>query len=211
MFPSYQEDKPLNHLLENKIKVKHAPPTPYIQRLSDLAYDLEEDWGEELAKKWFKNVFERSNKENNAELKLKRISTYLNGHNKRTERWKNFLEKQDIKTKGDIYIFSNPAYGSLKIGSTSKSPEKRSESLYTTGVPARFEIEYERFTFDIDGAEKYIKKKLDKVRANKGREFFDLPLAEAIGRVSHLITEHELKIYDRFKDFERGIKSTLFD
>ena len=167
MFTPYEEGKPLNHLLENKIKhIPLAPYTPYIQTLSDLAYDLEKDWGEELAKKWLKNVYERSNKEKDAEAKLKRIVTYLNGHNKRTQRWRNFLEKQGKKTKGHIYIFSNPEYRYLKIGSTSKPLKIRSKSLYTTGVPVPFKPEYKHITFDIDGAEKYIKEKLDKVRPN---------------------------------------------
>ncbi len=89
---------------------------------------------------------------------------------------------------GYIYIAINESYGErVKIGKTSHLPEKRAKELSShTGVPTRFHIAYQEYVIDCDLAEKIIHRKLARYRVNKRREFFEIPLKDAIKIVTEV-------------------------
>ena len=95
-------------------------------------------------------------------------------------------------TKGSIYIMENPAFqdNMLKIGKTKYTPQKRAKELFTTGVPDEFTVSYEEDVPDYSLAEKLIHKKLSKYRHKNNREFFVMPLQEAILQVQE-VTQRE--------------------
>ena len=84
---------------------------------------------------------------------------------------------------GFVYIMSNPSHqdGMLKIGKSSKDPEEfRKRELETSGVPAPFFVEYSAFVEDHNAVERNVHHALDKNRYRREREFFILPLTDAI-------------------------------
>lgn len=95
-------------------------------------------------------------------------------------------------SQGFIYILENHAYREniLKIGQTTRSPQIRAEELFSTGVPGKFIIFYQENVPDCKLAEKRIHEKLSKYRYDERREFFVLPLQEAIFKVQE-VTQRE--------------------
>lgn len=89
---------------------------------------------------------------------------------------------------GHVYILLNAAMaGNLKIGMTTKTPEERAEELSSsTGVPVPFVVAYAEEVADCLIVEQLIHQRLAAFRVNKGREFFHLPLREAIRVVSEI-------------------------
>ncbi len=89
---------------------------------------------------------------------------------------------------GHVYLLvnaSNP--GLLKIGKTERTPEDRARELSTgSGVPSPFMVAYSEDVPDCAKAERLIHKRLDKFRPNKNREFFQLPLKDAIIELSRI-------------------------
>jgi hypothetical protein len=81
---------------------------------------------------------------------------------------------------GYIYCLSNKIYNTtiFKIGFTTKTPERRANELYKTGVPNAFTIEFAKKVQHVQEAEKEIHTKFMKYRINPEREFFDVPLHE---------------------------------
>ncbi len=92
---------------------------------------------------------------------------------------------------GYIYILINESYGNrVKIGKTNRSPEQRAKELSSsTGVPTRFHIAYDEYVLDCDLAEKVIHGRLETYRVNKRREFFEIPLKDAIKIVAEVTQE----------------------
>lgn len=96
------------------------------------------------------------------------------------------------KDLGFIYIFSSEAHPDLvKIGKTKRQPATRAEELSnSTSAPAPFDIEWSRFVEDdLNDLEKLIHDQLDEFRVNEKREFFKLPVPEAIEKVGGIIDE----------------------
>ncbi len=86
-------------------------------------------------------------------------------------------------SKGFVYILVSPGLKKnlLKIGRTTRDPETRSEELSMgTGVPLPYYVAYSEETDDCEVAEAQIHKNLSYYRVNGSREFFVLPLKEAI-------------------------------
>ncbi|MBD5416304.1 MAG: hypothetical protein HDR50_01180 [Desulfovibrio sp.] len=73
--------------------------------------------------------------------------------------------------------------GIYKIGCTSRTPWKRAEELYTTGVPKTFIIEYCIYIDDYQGLERLTHNRLYKYNFNK--EFFKLDLKNCILELKH--------------------------
>ncbi|PAU59207.1 hypothetical protein BZL41_17045 [Pseudomonas sp. PIC25] len=87
---------------------------------------------------------------------------------------------------GIIYILRNAAYREtvVKIGRTSRTSELRAGELgKATGVPLPFEVLYEEAVSDCKRAESLIHERLSQFRMNKLREFFDVPLKDAVRAV----------------------------
>jgi hypothetical protein len=92
---------------------------------------------------------------------------------------------------GYIYILTNPSYRSdfVKIGLTENNPSERAKELSSsTGVPMEFEVAYSEAVHDCQALEKEIHDHLSDKRSNAKREFFQIPLEEAIKEV-HKIAE----------------------
>lgn len=92
---------------------------------------------------------------------------------------------------GYIYvIISESLKGLVKVGRSTRPPEERAKELSRpTGVPTRFHVAYQEFVADCRLAEKLVHKRLECHRVNQGREFFDVPLKEAIKFVAEVADE----------------------
>lgn len=77
----------------------------------------------------------------------------------------------------------------LKIGRTERNAQARVKELFTTGLPEQFNIRYERDVPDCVLAEKLVHQRLKKHRYRANREFFVIPLQEAISTVEEVIYE----------------------
>jgi hypothetical protein len=81
--------------------------------------------------------------------------------------------------EGYIYCLSNPSMpGLLKIGMTERTPEKRAEELFTTGVATPFKVEFSRKVENARCTEKEVHKLLDNYRV-PNREFFEVTVEDA--------------------------------
>ena len=84
-------------------------------------------------------------------------------------------------TKGYVYILSNESFpGLLKIGASKIGGHRRSEELYSAGVPTPFILEFEIFCDDAFNVEAVVHDNLEYHRSNNKREFFKIELQEAI-------------------------------
>ena len=93
--------------------------------------------------------------------------------------------------KGYVYILANQAFPRLvKVGRTTKDPEARARELSSgSGVPAPFTVEWSALVNDCHGAERCIHQQLDDARARRDREFFEIPLHEAISIASRVAAQ----------------------
>lgn len=92
---------------------------------------------------------------------------------------------------GYVYVLMNPSMeGIVKIGMTTRDPETRMNELSNaTGVPIAFILVYKEFTVDCTTAEKRIHITLEKHRLSAKREFFRLPVHEAIKCVQEICAQ----------------------
>jgi hypothetical protein len=100
---------------------------------------------------------------------------------------------------GYIYILSNQAMqGLLKIGFTNRDVKERIAQLSSaTGVPKPFDIEYYCLTSDVEEIERKAHEGLFSHRAGKKKEFFEVPLVEAINLIDSLVKPVEPDRYCR--------------
>ena len=87
---------------------------------------------------------------------------------------------------GYVYIMSNPAFSGerVKIGRTDKDPAKyRVKELSDTSIPEPFKCEYWALVDNPVKVEKRVFKVLQKFRPNPKREFFDVPIPDAIAAI----------------------------
>ena len=102
--------------------------------------------------------------------------------------------------KGYVYVMINPSCeGLVKIGKTTKDPEERAKELSSaTGVATPFIVAYKRMFNDCHVAEKTIHKMLTNkgVRINNSREFFRLPISDAINTIMSIADDSEPTIAD---------------
>ncbi|WP_240761515.1 GIY-YIG nuclease family protein [Nitrosococcus wardiae] len=96
-------------------------------------------------------------------------------------------------SRGYIYILTNSSYEKnlLKIGRTSRSPEARAKEIYrnATGIPTPFKVSFKRKVLNCKEAERLIHKRLNSYRSHNSREFFKLPINEAINIINHVCEE----------------------
>lgn len=90
--------------------------------------------------------------------------------------------QENSEKKGYVYILINPAFtGFVKVGKTIKEPEVRARELSSgSGVPAPYAVAWEALVTDCDQVEKLIHQQLAHSRSRKDREFFAIPLKNAI-------------------------------
>ena len=76
----------------------------------------------------------------------------------------------------------------VKIGVTTRSAELRAEELSgPTGVPSAFTVAYEAPVEDCARAEAAVHERLTDFRWNESREFFRIPLREAIIQIEDIL------------------------
>ena len=94
---------------------------------------------------------------------------------------------------GYVYIMTNPAFPNLvKIGKSGRNPvEFRAYELYTTGVPEPFKVEYCISVRGHRNLEARIHASLDDCRPNKGREFFQIPVPDAVALIRRIAVNVE--------------------
>jgi hypothetical protein len=95
--------------------------------------------------------------------------------------------------EGYVYILLNRALpGIVKIGKTTKLPEKRAAELSTSsGVPLPYQVYYAIRVSNCHGAERVIHKRLAAFRDNLSREFFNLSPENAREAVESIISSLE--------------------
>ena len=83
---------------------------------------------------------------------------------------------------GFVYVMSNPLFSRVKIGKSTKDPTENrlSELNRETGVPEKFKCEYYAFVEDETKVEQTVHQNLSAKRPNKGREFFEVSVVEAV-------------------------------
>lgn len=98
------------------------------------------------------------------------------------------LEESSEK-RGFVYILINPAFaGFVKVGKTTKEPEVRARELSAgSGVPAPYAVAWDALVTDCDRVEKLIHQQLAHVRSRNDREFFAIPLKNAITIASSIV------------------------
>ena len=86
-------------------------------------------------------------------------------------------------TKGYIYCISNPSFKEnlYKIGFTTKKLQTRIDSLYKTGVPTQFHINFAKMVKNCRRTEHEIHLQLKRARVNPSREFFKCTLPKIKG------------------------------
>lgn len=97
---------------------------------------------------------------------------------------------------GFVYILRNRYFQSqlLKIGITHRLPSARVRELSKpTGIPFDFELVFQREFWDPSRAEVLIQKRLDPFRVNPKREFFHIPLRQAIKCIEVVLSDLELE------------------
>lgn len=119
---------------------------------------------------------------------------------------KNFAQrknKQSDEHQGYVYIMISPALRSdfLKIGKTIRTPERRAHELSIgTGVPLRFYVAFDILISDCHSVEKLVHERLRDFRASSNREFFELPLKEAIQVIQDVSKDYSLNsAIERFR------------
>lgn len=82
---------------------------------------------------------------------------------------------------GFVYIMINPAMrGLVKIGLTERTSKDRAKDLRGTGVPEDFIVVYDELVTDCDWVERRLHQRFDDYRYQPNREFFQIPIREAI-------------------------------
>jgi hypothetical protein len=93
---------------------------------------------------------------------------------------------------GFVYILSNSAMpGMVKIGLTRNEAAARAVELSrATGVPTDFELVYDELVNDCRAVERSLHKRFSEYRVNDRREFFRVPIRQAIAAL-----QEEAKAY----------------
>jgi hypothetical protein len=119
--------------------------------------------------------------------------------------------------EGYIYILINAAMsGYLKIGMTTRSPHERAHELsQASGVVAPFVIAYSERVVNCEAAENRIHTRLARFRVNGRREFFHLPVQDAILELIKIADEVGRSVptapIDDLAPTEDGLVSTAVD
>lgn len=102
-----------------------------------------------------------------------------------------------MDNSGYVYIMSNISFNIdiFKIGWSRKNPILRAKSLYTTGLPTPFVIEYMIYTNDGQKLEKEIHSHLNNYRLNDKREFFKINKDELFNLLTN---EMNLSLTNKF-------------
>lgn len=103
---------------------------------------------------------------------------------------------------GYVYVLTNPAMpGVVKIGRSRHGAASRAKSLSGTSVPTSFVVAFEILCLDAERAEERAHRYAEKSRIAANREFFEMPVRDAVGHV----IDAAWKDWDRHGDDRREI------
>lgn len=106
----------------------------------------------------------------------------------------------DAVDKGYVYVLTNPDMPHVvKVGKTTQLPEFRACELKTTGVPSDFVVEFYIKCDCMSSLENLVHERLPNRR--EGREFFEVPLEQAIIKTLEVAKHLGVK---KFKTFLRN-------
>jgi hypothetical protein len=96
---------------------------------------------------------------------------------------------------GYVYILVNPAFPRyVKIGKTTKDPDLRARDLSSgTGVPAPYGVAWDVLVSNCHEVERLIHQRLAYARARNDREFFAIPLREAVSVITEIAKPFEVQ------------------
>lgn len=96
---------------------------------------------------------------------------------------------------GYVYILYNPLMeGLVKIGSTSGSSDARAAQISgATGIPSAFLVVHEEYVCDCKLVEQRLHSRFSAVRVNPRREFFRVPLKQAVKALQDIAIEFRPK------------------
>lgn len=105
--------------------------------------------------------------------------------------------------KGYVYILINPVMdGIVKIGKTTRSSESRAAEISKgTGVPTAYNVVYEELVSDCRAVEKRLHQIFANYRINPNREFFRIPLKEAIRMLQQVAADYQV-VSNQPKDYQ---------
>lgn len=91
---------------------------------------------------------------------------------------------------GYVYVLSNPALESLKIGYTGRGAEKRASDLSkSTSIPTEFTVEHQTATMAPKRVEREVHDQLDGYRVSDNAEFFDCGLSVATSSIEAVASD----------------------
>lgn len=91
------------------------------------------------------------------------------------------LERMVTVGEGFVYILLNPSFpDQVKIGVTQRPSKTRAKELWTTGVPTEFIVVWDELVSDCQEVERRLHERFSKYRVNRAREFFRIPVREAV-------------------------------
>jgi hypothetical protein len=103
--------------------------------------------------------------------------------------------------EGFVYILLNPSFpDQVKIGLTTQTSELRAKQLSSTGVPTPFIVIYDELVSDCELVESRLHKRFAGYRVSPNREFFRVPVHEAIRALQGEAITHgvqEIKLSNR--------------
>lgn len=117
-------------------------------------------------------------------------------------------------TSGFVYVLLNPSYPDIvKIGLTERTSEERARELRTSGVPTHFIVIYDELVSNCNAVEAAIHRRLAGYRVSDDREFFRVPVKEAIRtlqeeaanyHMNHLALKMRVEILPALKELYRS-------
>ena len=99
------------------------------------------------------------------------------------------IKVESLANKGGfVYVLTNESMpGIVKIGRTSKEPNKRMDELYTTGVPTPFELAYSVQVSNAKAVENEMHRLFGKVRIAGNREFFKVSAKKVVAQLKGMV------------------------
>ena len=113
--------------------------------------------------------------------------------------------------EGFVYVLTNPCFQDrVKIGKSDRDPRTRVLELNTTGVPEPFALEYFAAVENHHEAERMLHRVLGDRRPNRQREFFTVPVHEAIATIRHhCIVLQETSFYKSPEEVARAERDLI--
>src|SRR5690554_4328923 len=139
-----------------------------------------------------------------------------------------------MNKSGYVYVLMNPSLeGVVKIGMTTREPDERVTELSSaTGVPTPFLLVYKEYFNDCYQAEKIAHNVLESKRISSNREFFQVPVYDAIKIIQNIsktgiatdykdeesrsnhhsnITDLAEEIFEKAREYHYGLGDVLED